>query len=237
MRGDEIGDATAVAKRLAGDGRIIDQFLAQQWPKQFIVAQLRDKLLAIGELGDLAAAMHKHNGIEALVDIRVLDQAREWRKPGAGREQQQPLAGKQIVGDQRAGRLAPDQDDVAFPDLLQVRRQRPVGDLDREKLKLLLVIGAGHAVGAQQRTAVDFKADHRELTVLESKTGVAGRAEAEQSVGPVTDRKNFLSIERAHMLYFSDCVDVGTINLFAANEAKTPEKPQDFAVHVRNSRK
>src|SRR6516164_4933210 len=69
MRGDEIGDATAVAKRLAGDGRIVDQFLAQQRPEQLIVAQLRDKLLAIGELGDLAAAVHEHNGIEALVDI------------------------------------------------------------------------------------------------------------------------------------------------------------------------
>src|SRR6516164_131815 len=237
MRGDEIGDATAVAKRLAGDGRIIDQFLAQQWPKQFIVAQLRDKLLAIGELGDLAAAMHKHNGIEALVDIRVLDQAREWRKPGAGREQQQPLAGKQIAGDQRTGRLAPDQNGVALPDLLQVRRQRPVGDLDREKLKLVLVIGAGHAVGAHQRTAVDFEADHRELTVLESKTVVAGRAEAEQSVGPVPDRKNFLSIERAHMLYFSDCVDVERINLFPTKKTKTTQIPHDFAILLRISSK
>ena len=63
--------------------------------------------------------MNQNDRLKALVDVGVLDQAREWRQARSGRQQQQPLAGNQIVGNQRAGRLAPDQDDVALPDLLE----------------------------------------------------------------------------------------------------------------------
>ena len=202
FRGDQVGDAAAVAERLAGDGRIIQQLLGQQRPEQFVVAQLRHQLFAIGEFGDLPAAVHQHDGFKPLVHVGVLDQARERRQPRAGRQQQQALARNQIVGDQRAGRLAPDQDGVAFPDLLKPRGQRPVGDLDGEEFQLFLVIGARHAVGAHQRTAIDLEADHGELPVQESKAGIAGGGEAEKRVGPVPDRKNFLSIERAHVFWF-----------------------------------
>jgi len=100
----------AIAEGLAGHGRIIQQLLRQQRPEQIVVAQFCDQLLAIGELGDLAAAMDEDDAVEAIVDVGVLDQARERRKTRAGRQQHQPLAGQQIVGDQRAGRLAADQD-------------------------------------------------------------------------------------------------------------------------------
>ena len=202
VRRDQVGDAAAVAERLAGHGRVIQQLLRQQRPEQFVVAQLGDQLLAIGEFGDLAAAMHEHDGLEPLIDVGVLDQARERRQARAGREQQQALARQQIVGDQRAGRLAADQDGVAFADLLQLRGQRAVGDLDGEELEFFLVIGARHAVGAQQRAALDLEADHRELAVLEAEAGIAGGGEAEKRIGPMLDRKNFLSIERAHVFSF-----------------------------------
>ena len=181
---------------------IIKKLFRQQRPEQLIVAQLRHQLFAISKLGNLSAAMDQHDGLVALVDVRVLDQARERRKPGAGREQQQPFARDKVIGDQRAGRLAPDQDGIALLDPLQLRGQRPIRDLDRKELELFLMIGARHAVGAQERPAVDLEADHRELAVLESEAGIAGGSEAEKRVGPVPDSKNFLSIERAHGILF-----------------------------------
>ena len=124
--------------------------------------------------------MNQNDGFKSLVYFRVLDQARERRKARSGRQQQQAPAGDQIVGDQRAGRLAPDQDGIALPDLLKPGCQRPIGDLDAEEFEGFLVIGARHAVGAQQRTAIDLKADHRELSVEKSKTGITGGGEAEK---------------------------------------------------------
>src|SRR6202000_2039544 len=109
----------------------------------------------------------------------------------------------EIVRDQRASCLAADQDGVAFLNLLQPRGQRTVGNLDAEELELFLMIGARHAVGAQQWTAVDLEADHRELSIEEAEAGIAGGGEAEQRVGPVPDGKNFLSVKRAHGFWFS----------------------------------
>ncbi len=152
--------------------------------------------------------------LEAIVDVGVLDQARERRQARSGRQQQQALAGDQIVGNQRAGRLAPDQDGIAFPDLLQFRGQRAVGDLDREEFQRFLVIGARHRIGAQQRAAIDLQPDHGELAVLESKAGIAGGGEAEKRLGPVPDRKNFLSMECAHVISFFLTACFGTTELF-----------------------
>jgi len=53
---DQVGDAAAVAERLARHGRIILQLPGQQRPEQFVIPQFRHQLLAIGELGDLPAA-------------------------------------------------------------------------------------------------------------------------------------------------------------------------------------
>ncbi|MGY4316594.1 hypothetical protein ACVWW1_005921 [Bradyrhizobium sp. JR3.5] len=100
-------------------------------------------------------------------------------------------------------RLAADQDGVALADLLQLGGERAVLHLDREELELFLVIGARHRIGAQQRPAIDLEADHGKLAILEAETGIAGGSEAEKRVGPVLNRKNFLSIERAHGFSFS----------------------------------
>ena len=169
----------------------------------------------------------------ALIDVGVLDQARERREARSGRQQQQTLARNQIVGDQRAGRLAADQDRVAFPDLLQLRGQRPVRDLDGEEFELFLVIGARHAVGAQQRPALDLEADHRELPVLETEAGIAGGGEAEKRIGPMPDRKNFLSIERAHVFSFFLTSRCRTIRFSGLEVAKTPEIIGDLTCHLR----
>jgi hypothetical protein len=104
----------------------------------------------------------------------------------------------EVVEHQRPGRLATDDDAVALPQMLQPRGQRPVGHLDREERELFLVVGAGHAVGAQERTAVHLQADHRELAVAEAEGGVARGREAEQGVGPVTDGQDGFLVERAH---------------------------------------
>jgi hypothetical protein len=40
------------------------------------------------------------------------------------------------------------------------------------------------------------------LSVLKPKAGIAGGGEAEKRIGPVPDRKNFLSMECAHVFWF-----------------------------------
>ena len=115
-------------------------------------------------------------------------------------EQQQPLAGQQIVGHQRAGGFAPHQHDVALFHPLQAGGQRAVRHLDAEELQHVLVVGAGHAVGAQQRPAVDLEAEHGELAVLEAEPGVAGGGEGEQRVGPVMNGEDLLLIDGAHFV-------------------------------------
>ena len=77
------------------------------------------------------------------------------------------------------------------------------------------MIGAGHGVGAQQRTALDLEPDHGELAVLESEAGIAGGGEAEKRIGPVPDRKNSLSIECAHGFWFFRYVRCRMIEQFA----------------------
>ena len=166
--------------------------------------------------------MNQNDGFEFLVHFRVLDQAGERRQARPGRQQQQALARDQIVGDQRAGGLAPDQDGVALLDPLKPRCQRAVGDLDAEKFQLVLVIGARHAVGAHQWTAIDLEPDHRELAVLESKAGIAGSPEAEQRIGPVLDRKNLLSMECAHVFCFFRLPVSRTIELCGSRSGENP---------------
>src|SRR5450631_529194 len=84
--------------------------------------------------------------------------------------------------------------------------------------------GARHAVGAQQRAAIDFEADHGELPVLESKAGIAGGGEAEKRIGPVPDRKNFLSMECAHVFWFFQLPRCRTIESSGPRSRGNPSK-------------
>src|SRR5688572_1522448 len=147
--------------------------------------------------------MHQHHALVALVDLRILDQAQERREAGAGAEQIEVLPGQQVVEQQRAGRLAPDQDPVAFAQMLEAGGEGAVRHLDGEELELLLVVRACHRLGAQQRLALDLEADHRELAVLEPEPGIAGGREAEKVVGPMADREDPLLIQIAHLAPWS----------------------------------
>jgi hypothetical protein len=76
------------------------------------------------------------------------------------------------------------------------------------------MVGARHAVGAEQRAPVDLETDHGKLAVLEAEAGIACRPEAEQRIGPVLDGKNFLTIKRAHGSLTSKCPDRGKTAAF-----------------------
>jgi hypothetical protein len=53
------------------------------------------------------------------------------------------------------------------------------------------------------------------LAIEESKAGIAGGGEAEKRVGPVTDGKNFLSMECTHVFNFSGWLGRSTNELLA----------------------
>ena len=77
---------------------------------------------------------------------------------------------------------------LAHLDVLQLGRERAVGHLDAQKLQMLFVVGAGNAVGAQQRLAVLLaQANHGEMTVGKAQRLVTRGGEAEQAVGPMVD--------------------------------------------------
>ncbi|KAG5720591.1 hypothetical protein E4T56_gene14063, partial [Termitomyces sp. T112] len=86
----------------------------------------------------------------------------------------------QVVDDQRAGRLSADDDLVALFQMLEPRGQRAIRHLDREELQRVLVIGAGDAVGPQQRLLADLEPDHGEFAVTKAEGRAAGGPEREQ---------------------------------------------------------
>ena len=198
LGGDQVGDAAGVAERLARHRRIVDELFAHAVAQKFVAGQLLRDALAIGELGDLAHAVNEHDALEAVIDLRILDQAQEGREAGAGAEQIEMLAGQEIVEQQRAGRLAADDDGIAFLEVLELRGEGPVRHLDREELQRVLVVGADKAIGAQKRAPLDRQADHGELPVLEAEAGVARGGEAEQRVGPVMNAQHAFLEKIAH---------------------------------------
>src|SRR3954469_20550912 len=49
-RSDQVGDAAAVAERLAGDGRIVHELFRQERPEQVVVPQFGYQLFAVSQL-------------------------------------------------------------------------------------------------------------------------------------------------------------------------------------------
>lgn len=131
--------------------------------------------------------MRQDHLVEAFVDVRIADDRHERREARARRQHPQRLARQQVVGNQRARRLLADQHRVAHLQVLQARRQRAVLHLDAEEFEMLFVVRADDRVGARERLAVDFEADHREFAVVEAQARLTGAGEAEQRVGPVMD--------------------------------------------------
>ncbi len=195
----ELGNAALVAERLARDGRVIDQLFAHHVAEEFVVRQFAFDEVGVGQFADPAHAVHQDDLVEAFVDVRVLDDAHEGRQAGAGAEQEQVLAGLEVVDHQRAHRLAADQNGVALFQVLQARGERAVLHLDAEEFEVFFVVGAGDAVGPQQRLAFDFEADHHEVAVVEPQGRVTRRGEGKQGVVPVVHAQYALSIESSHV--------------------------------------
>src|SRR5438093_1384403 len=100
---------------------------------------------------------------------------------------------RSCAGSSEASPISPN----SLPELLEARGQRTVRHLDREEFEGVLVIGAGDAVGAQQRFFADLQPDHGEFAVAETKRRIAGGGEAEQRVGPVVDAQYAFLVEAA----------------------------------------
>src|SRR6201999_1591776 len=158
---------------------------------------LRDHLL-IGELGDLAAAVHEHDLLVAVVGVRVLDDGEERREAGSRRPQIEIAAGEEVVEDQRSRRLAVHENAIAHLEVLEPRGEGAVGNLDREELEMFLEVRTRQAVGAQERPAGDLQTDHRELPIPESEAGIARGLEAEKALGPMVDVRDFFTCNAAH---------------------------------------
>ena len=163
-----------------------------------MLRQLLGEQVVVGQFVHLTHAVHQDHLVVALVGLGVARDAEEGGQAGAGGQQPQTLARQQVVGHQRAGGLATDDDLVTGLDVLQLGGQRTIGHLDAEELQLLLVVGACDAVGTQQRPLALFRrqADHREMAVLEAQCLVTRGGETEQTIGPVMDGQN---------LFFAEC--------------------------------
>src|SRR5262249_6294159 len=104
----------------------------------------------------------------------------------------------QIADDESARRLATDEDRMPGLDVTQARRQRAVRDLDAVELEMLFVVGARHAVRAEQRPPVEHEADHHEVTIVEPESPVPRRAEAHQRVVPMVNAEYALFVKSRH---------------------------------------
>ena len=202
---DEVGDAALVVERLARDRRIVPQGGSDQFAEKLVLRQFGLDEVAIGELGLGAHAMHEDNRREPFVGLSIADRCEERREAGFGCEKVQVASVAQIVENERAGRLAADEDAVAGRQMLQVRSQRTVLNLDREELEFLSIVGGSDRISAHQRTALDLKAKHHELPVLETAGGVAGCLETEQGVRPVANVQNPLLELTACLPQFLAC--------------------------------
>ncbi len=86
--------------------------------------------VTIGEFASVTNAMHQNNFLEALISLRIFDDAHEWGETGAGTQQVQTLAGFQVVQQEGTSGLAAHENFVVRLYILQARSQRTVSDLD-----------------------------------------------------------------------------------------------------------
>ena len=198
---NEVSDAALIVKRLARNRGVIQQLRLRIFAQKFVIFHIRNNFLTIGQLIDVAAAMHQNDCLIKIINIGVFDNGGERRQPGAGGQKIEPLAGQQIGLNQRACRLAPHQHRIPHLNMLQARGQRAILHLYRIKFEIFLIIGAGHGIGAQQRAAIHSQADHGKLAIDEAEGGVARGFEAEQPVCPMVNIQHPLLIEGGGFLF------------------------------------
>ncbi len=97
---------------------------AEMLSDQRILAKAFDQFLTVLQLADLAAGMGQDHLLETLIGFRIADD-RRTAQGRSGRKAIKTLARRQRIVDQRAGRLAAEQNLVARLDKLQ-SRWRPV---------------------------------------------------------------------------------------------------------------
>src|SRR4029077_19927807 len=117
--GDQRGDAAAVDLRLTCDRRVIAQLRARRAAEQLVALEYTDLVAHHRRLARPAHAVHENNLLEALIHLRIADEAHERRCSGAGTKQIQPRPGREIAEQQRAGRLTADEDLVPGGEVLQ----------------------------------------------------------------------------------------------------------------------
>ncbi len=109
------------------------------------------------------------------------------------------LAGDEVIGDQGTRRFAADENLVTHFDILQLRGQRAVRNLNAEKLELIFIVGAGQRICAQEGSSIGLlDAHHGEMPVAETECRIARRAKGEEGLVPVVHVQNGLGHQVTH---------------------------------------
>ena len=102
---------------------------------------------------------------------------------------------------QRANGLGPQDDLIAFFDVLKFRGQRAVLNLDRIEFQFFVPRGRGDGIGAQERfllaglgVGIAHEADHDEFTGPKPERGRTGAGKGEKPVGIVFDPGDGLGV-------------------------------------------
>src|SRR5690606_31089117 len=207
--GHQVGDTAVVAVGFPGHRGGVEQLVRHLVAKERVAGQLPGNDALVGQLTGVAAAVDQDDLVEILVDLVVLDDAEKGRQPGAGAQQVEVAAGEQVIQGQGAGGLAANEDLVPGLEVLELGSQGTVGDLDTEELQLILVVGTGYTVGAEQGAAPGLQAEHGEVAVTKTEGGIPGGGEAKQIVRPVMDRGDSFPVEIAHGCGLPLCITDG----------------------------
>src|SRR3984957_4161356 len=73
----QCGNAALIAKALARHAREVNQLFAHQIAEIFVVRQLPLDVVAIGQFAAVAYAVNQNDFLEALINLRILDEAHE----------------------------------------------------------------------------------------------------------------------------------------------------------------
>ena len=173
-------------KGLTGHGGVVQHLVRDHLTQKLVLGQLVLEVVVIGQLFDLAHAMHHDDLLKLFVGLWVTRHAQERRQTGTAAQQVQVFAGQEVINQQGASGLAAHHNLVAHLDVLQLGGERTVLHLDAQELKVFFVVGADNRISAQKRLAVVLlQANHGEVTVGKTQGRVPSGGEAEQTVCPV----------------------------------------------------
>ena len=147
-----------------------------------MILDFLDQVEAVFQFRDIAARMGEDHFLELLIGFRIADQAGKGCNPGAGRKHIKTFPRCERIEDERACGLLAHQHLVARLDRLQMRCQRTIGHLDREKLQFLIPGGACNRIGAIDRLFTDHQPDHGEFARTKTEAVRTRHAKAEQAV-------------------------------------------------------